>query len=128
MSNVNAFVRWLDLWEVQGSSGSEMTNEGPVEGYCETEAEAEIYAVGKGWYGGKGNIVRRRAVEINGQVFVLMDPEPIELTKERAKRLVDEDKVKREALKKLAGHEIELLGLKELSDKLKNQKKAQTKA
>lgn len=78
---------------------------------CSTEVNAKAQAAGKGWYGGDGDVIQRKAVKIDGKVYLLDEfhPKPVDLDGEQAKVKA---RIRQEALKKLSDVEKDALGLK----------------
>lgn len=82
---------------------------GPVTDVCSTEKHALAVASGSGWYGGNAPVLKRWAVEVDSNIYLLADgPYPIDLD---GTMKAQREALKETALKKLSPEEIEALGL-----------------
>lgn len=101
----------IPLWEVRATS-DESGQPTTLEGYTPTKEEADAFAVGKGWYGGKGVVTPVWGLKIDGMVFALAQPEPVNFP-EVKKKQEDADAVRRaKLLKELSADDLRILGVK----------------
>lgn len=75
----------IEVWAAHGDGGDERST-GPVIGYCRTEAQAREFAKGKGWYGGNGVVLKKPAIFVEGEYWLLEERNPIDLDNEQARR------------------------------------------
>lgn len=108
MSNVNAVVNFLDLWQVHGDGGERSI--GPIIGYFRKHHEAVDFARGKAWYGGNGAVQSAKAVEIDGKVYILDSggaPVDVDMCQYKA-----DEKLKEDTLASLSEDQLRVLGVK----------------
>ena len=96
----------IDVWKAHGDGGERGI--GPVIAYCSTKAQAENAAKGRGWYGGNGHVTRCAALRIDGMVWLLDQPEPIDLDSLEAKR---DAELKAQTLASLTAEQRRVLGI-----------------
>lgn len=97
----------ITLWTAHGDGGERGI--GPVIGYSLSESSAERMALGRGWYGGNGDVKPADGIKLpNGDIFVLKYNEPVDLDGTRAKA---REAVRKAALAKLSPEEKKELGL-----------------
>lgn len=93
-------------------SGSESgRGNGALISVCSSKSNAQAAAFGKGYWGGDGDVVDRKAVRLDDKVYLLDEDysEPIDLDNQQAKI---KERIRQEALSKLTDVEKEALGLK----------------
>ncbi|AVH84956.1 hypothetical protein RsoM2USA_27 [Ralstonia phage RsoM2USA] len=95
-----------EIWRVHGDGGE--FSDGPVIGYFTKETDADKFAFGKGWYGGKGRVSKGWAIQIGYHWYELADSSPIDL--DRKKTLADEQ-LKKDTLASLSAEQKRVLGL-----------------
>jgi hypothetical protein len=86
---------------------------GDLKGIYTTEDDAEKAADGIGWYGGRGSVNERKAVEAGNSKYFLLDDEVDYLIPINKKISDEADKARRAALRKLTVKEREMLGLED---------------
>ena len=97
----------VDVWQAHGDSGSDQWR-GPVIAYCSTEAQANLAAERRGWYGGHGGVSKARGLKIDGQVWLLAREEPIDLDSLSAKQ---DEELRERTLAGLSSEQRRVLGL-----------------
>jgi len=95
------------VFQVHGDGGERGI--GPVIGYASTKEKAEVMGKGKAWYGGNGYVATKFAVEIDGQLFILETPYPIDLDNTQA--TLDAE-LRKKTLAGLSAEQIRVLGIK----------------
>ena len=84
------------------------TSIGPIIGYHSKQWDAELYAKGRGWYGGNGAISKQDIITVDGKSYLLASSDPIDLDGAELKR---KNEMILKALAKLTDEEIRILGL-----------------
>ena len=103
-------VQIIKAYAVHGDGGERGT--GPVEGYCETHADAQIMCRGRAWYGGDGAIAAASVLVVDGVMYALASPAPL-VFMNAAPTQQDLDAAAREsALAKLNPADRRALGIK----------------
>jgi hypothetical protein len=108
-------LKFIPVFEVVETLDERGTR-GNVVGYADSRESVDVFAKGKGWYGGMGAIIEATALVIDGKVYPLRQPGPVELhTLEelcppKPKGKVD-PMVRRAAIAKLTPEERESLGV-----------------
>jgi hypothetical protein len=87
--------------------GGERT-QGPIIGWHATEAMAEAYAKGRGWYGGDGGFTKHFAIRVGDNIYVLRDAKPIDIDQAQARRDME---LREQTLAKLSDEQLRVLGL-----------------
>lgn len=101
-------VEFFDVFSVY-STKDEYGRRGVKVGDFRSFAVAEAYAHGRGWYGGKGDVAKSKAVSILGKVYLLQDPSPIDLDGEQKAR---DDLLRQETIASLSDDQLRVLGIK----------------
>jgi hypothetical protein len=90
---------------------------GAVVGYCDSKTTADARAKGEGWWGGMGAVSEMSALVLEGQVWALRQPEPVQvmnLEQVRILKPVPQSEIDTElrsaALAKLSPDERRVLG------------------
>jgi hypothetical protein len=52
-------------------------NPGPPKHFFEGKSDAEKYAVGRGWYCGTATVTKQSVLIVDGEAYLLAQPEPI---------------------------------------------------
>lgn len=98
----------IDVWAVY-ETVDERGRRGQIVAVAKTKTHADTMAEGKGWYGGVGDVVKRRALSIDGEHILMLEidtPIPLDTNLPGLrKQKIDE------ALAKLTPEEQVLLGL-----------------
>lgn len=97
----------IEIWQAHGDGGERGI--GPVIAYCSTENAAQKAAKGRGWYGGDGFVSKSHALRIEGKVWLLASPEPIDLDSIGAKR---DAELREKTLAGLTPDQRRVLGIK----------------
>jgi hypothetical protein len=99
--------RIITIFAAHGDGGERGT--GPVVGYYSTLEAAKARAYHAGWYGGDGGTSVAKAIEVGGEMFVLLSDKPIDLDDKKS----DADKrLREETLNSLSAEQRRVLGLK----------------
>lgn len=106
----------ITIFEVRQTT-DERGSRGPVIGYCDAMSTADARAKGEGWWGGMGKISEVSALVIDGKVWALRQPEPVQvmnLEQVRVLKPVPQSEIDTElrnaALAKLSPDERRVLG------------------
>ena len=100
-------VQFIEVWTVY-ETVSEWGQQGRRVGVFTRETDAEVSAIGRGYFGGHGAIEQGLAVSLDGLVYVLKDANPVDLDVDEIKSM--EERVA-QAKAKLTPEERKLLGL-----------------
>lgn len=68
---------------------------------CRNLADAEIAAKGKGWYGGQGRVLEKKAIQIGDDIYPLIDNNPWKFKDVEELRAKEKLKAFEDTLKKL---------------------------
>ena len=97
----------IQIWQAHGDGGERGT--GPVIAYCSTEAQAKQAASKKGWYGGDGVVLPAPALRIDGAVWLLARPNPIDLDSVQKTR---DAELREKTIATLNAEQLRVLGIK----------------
>ena len=101
-------IRIIDVWAVH--QGDDDRQSGYPEFFFSTKEAANQKAKGIGWCGGPATVVKRQALTLDGRYFLLDDIGEIDLD---GAKIVHNEKIRKQALKKLSAEERNVLGLSE---------------
>ncbi|MBK3780238.1 hypothetical protein G3A43_08205 [Paraburkholderia aspalathi] len=109
-------VQKITIFEVRQTTDERGTR-GTVVGYCDSQSTADACAKGEGWWGGMGMVTEMSALVVDGKVWALRQPEPVEvlnLTAVRALKPIPQSELdtnlRNAALAKLSPDERRVLG------------------
>lgn len=100
----------IDLYIVY-ETVDEYGRHGSTVAYAKDEYSAEQAAKNRGWWGGSGAIVKKKALVVDGEVYPLLTSGPVTLYGEEPKK--DWKAIRRAALAKLTEEERAALEVKE---------------
>lgn len=103
----NKDVSIIKVWAYHGDGGDRGT--GPILGYCSSKYDADQKAKHSGWYGGQGWVAEHTAIKINHDIYVLANPQPIDLDGVKAQSDAD---LKAKTLASLTDDQKRVLGIK----------------
>lgn len=93
------------IYAVYGG-GDERRSPDTLVGYFSKQGDAFIASRGIGWYGGEGLVLEKVALNVDGKVYVLADPDPIDLDNNQAKA---DEALHAKVMAKLTDEEIRVL-------------------
>lgn len=100
-------MNMFKAWQVHGDGGERGT--GPIIGYASTKSRADEMAKGQGWYGGTGWVQETSVVEIEGKIYALASPVPIDLDGVQAGK---DAILRKQTLANMSDDQLRVLGLK----------------
>jgi hypothetical protein len=107
-------MKTITVWTAYTST-NEMSSDGELIGVFLTKGQAEEAAVGRGWWGGMGNVRERKAILCDGrnpdEDVYLLDKEYTNLIPIGEDLPARRKELKKKALEKLSPEELDVLGL-----------------
>lgn len=82
---------------------------GSVVGVYRNSVDADIGVKGKGWYGGTGRWMQRKAFVNGDDIYILEDGKPMQFEDVSEKREAERKQIAENLMKKLSKEEIEIL-------------------
>jgi hypothetical protein len=104
MADVVGHVEPIEIWAARSDEAGL-----PIIGYCRTESQARELAMRIALYGGHDAVSKAYALELNGQIWLLAKPIPIDLDNGQAKR---DEQLRRSTIDSLSEEQIRVLGIK----------------
>jgi hypothetical protein len=83
---------------------------GRLVGVFPIRRDADVYAMGRGWYGGTGKVLPVDVLELGGEIFILENVKKV--SQIGVDLIADHDHRVEAAKAKLTAEELELLGIK----------------
>ena len=80
-------------------------------GIFTTRSRADKEAIGIGWYGGTGSVMTKNVIIVDGVVYLLESPTPVELDVSSEEAKLAREQIKKGALAKLSADERKVLGV-----------------
>jgi len=112
VNSKNRNMKVITVWTTHSSNDERGSNDKLI-GIFLDEKTAKAHAKGQGWWGGEGNVSKRKAIQVDNNLVYLLDwdcESPVEL----GVNLVDKTRQKKlNALNKLTKEERQLLGIEE---------------